>query len=122
MVDAPAAITFGSVAGEPSELKTPASPLATVTTTPASTAASLNCLKTSIAVTSGKGLPPSDSLRTSTWSTVTAYSIAWRILDVRVSSNDPKMSYPAMEAPGAIPSMRTRHAVGGDCGPKLRTL
>ena len=44
MVVAPAEITFGSVAGVPIVLVTPASPLETVTVTPAPTAASLAAL------------------------------------------------------------------------------
>ena len=59
-------MTFGSVAGEPMVLVEPASPLETVTVVPAATAASLNCLVTSIAVTSGNGLEPNDSFSTLT--------------------------------------------------------
>ena len=59
-------MTFGSVAGEPMVLVGPASPVATLTTTPAATAASLNCLVASSAVTSGNGLDPNDSLITLT--------------------------------------------------------
>ena len=72
MVDAPAEITFGSVAGEPMVLVTPASPLDTVTVTPALTAASLASLVRSRLAESGNGLPPNDSLITLTWSTLTA--------------------------------------------------
>jgi hypothetical protein len=70
-VVAPASITFGSVAGEPMVLVDPASPLDTTTVVPAATAASSKALVTSC-VESGIGLPPKDSLSTSTWSTATA--------------------------------------------------
>ncbi len=50
----------------------PPSPLETVTTTPAATAASSNCLTASSEVMSGNGFEPKDSLMTFTWSTVTA--------------------------------------------------
>jgi hypothetical protein len=59
-------MTLGSVAGEPMVLAEPASPLETVTVTPAATAASLNSFITSSAVTSGNGLLPNDSLSTLT--------------------------------------------------------
>ena len=59
-------MTFGSVAGEPMVLVGPASPLETVTVTPAATAASLNCLVASSAVMSGNGLDPNDSFSTLT--------------------------------------------------------
>ena len=65
-------MTFGSVDGEPIVLVTPASPLDTLTTTPAATAASSNCLVASSAVMSGNGLEPKDSLMTFTWSVWTA--------------------------------------------------
>ena len=65
-------MTSGSVAGEPMVLVAPASPVEETTVTPAATAASSNCLVTSSAVTSGKGLLPNDSLSTLTWSVSTA--------------------------------------------------
>ncbi len=71
-MDAPTDSTAGSVDGEPMVLVVPASPLETLTTTPAATAASLNCLVTSSAVTSGNGFEPNDSLITLTWSVSTA--------------------------------------------------
>ena len=68
-MDAPALIRFGSVAGEPIVLVTPASPELTTTVTPAETASSSAILIASSAE-SGKGFPPNDSLRTLTlWPT-----------------------------------------------------
>ncbi len=64
-------MTAGSVAGEPIVLVGPASPLDTVTVTPAATAASSNW-RTASAAVSGIGLPPKDWLSTSTLSTETA--------------------------------------------------
>ena len=72
MVEAPAEITSGSVAGEPMVFVTPASPDDTVTVTPAAVAASSAILVRSRLPSSGKGLLPKDSLRTLTWSTLTA--------------------------------------------------
>src|ERR1700683_2772569 len=89
----------------------PASPLETTTTTPAATAASLNCLTASTTV-SGSGLEPKDSLITFTWSVLTAYSMAWRKLDVVESSFIPNTSSPTRDAPGATPSIRTLQAEG----------
>ncbi len=70
-VVAPTEITFGSVAGEPMVFAVPASPVDTLTTTPALTAASSNSLITSWAV-SGSGLAPNDSFSTLTLSVSTA--------------------------------------------------
>jgi len=66
-----AEITAGSVAGEPMVFAVPASPLETLTTTPALTAASSNSLTTSCAV-SGSAFPPNDSFSTFTLSVSTA--------------------------------------------------
>ena len=63
MVDAPAEMTFGSVAGEPMVLVDPASPEDTSTVTPALTASSSAILVRSRLATSGNGLSPNDSLR-----------------------------------------------------------
>ena len=63
---------FGSVAGLPIVLVVPASPEETVTVVPAATAMSLNSEMALRAAASGIGLPPKDSLMTSTWSVLTA--------------------------------------------------
>ena len=63
---------FGSVDGLPIVLVVPASPEETVTVVPAATAMSLNSEMALRAAASGIGLPPKDSLRTSTWSVLTA--------------------------------------------------
>jgi len=49
---------------------------------------------------------PNDSLITSTWSTVTAQSIAWMKWDANVEVALPKTLRPTRLAPGATPSMR----------------
>ena len=64
-VVAPEAITLGSVDGEPKVPAVPASPVLTTTVTPARTAALLASEIGSFAL-SGNGLPPKDSLITST--------------------------------------------------------
>src|SRR5579872_1644705 len=65
VVDAPALMTSGSVAGEPCVFVTPASPVDATTVTPDATAASLANRVTSL-LKSGKGLPLKDSLITFT--------------------------------------------------------
>src|SRR4051812_8006683 len=64
-------ITFGSLDGEPMVLVVPESPVLATTVTPASTAASSASEIGSLPV-SGNGLPPNDSLMTSTPATFTA--------------------------------------------------
>ncbi len=71
-VEAPAAITFGSVAGVPMVPLMPASPLDTVTVTPAAVAWSLKSEMVSCAPLSGAMLLPNDSFSTSTCATETA--------------------------------------------------
>src|SRR5579864_8564625 len=99
----------------------PASPVETVTTTPAATAASLNCLVTSSAVTSGNGFEPKDSLITLT-PVLTAYSMAWRKLDSVVKLKKLNTFSPTMLAPGATPSMRMLQADGSGWALKFCTL
>ena len=116
---APAAMKLGLVAGEPRVPAVPASPVLTVTVTPAATAASLARLIGSLSG-SGKGLPPNDSLMTSTSSTTTAYSTAWTKLDVVVYPSWLKTLRPTSDAPGAMP--RTRMLQGDGRGrPGLTT-
>ena len=71
-MEPPTEITFGSVEGEPMVLVEPASPVETVTVTPAATAALSNCTVASRALTSGNGFEPNDSFSTLTWSVCTA--------------------------------------------------
>jgi hypothetical protein len=65
MVLAPTPMTLGSVAGDPTVPAVPASPVLDVTVTPAAIAALSAKVIGSFPV-SGYGLPPKDSLRTST--------------------------------------------------------
>ena len=71
LVTAPAEMTFGSTAGEPTVLNGPASPVEATTVTPAATAAS-SASATGSRPSVGYALPPNDSLMTSTLSVVTA--------------------------------------------------
>ncbi len=70
-VVAPTAMRFGSLDGEPMVFAVPASPVETLTTTPALTAASSKILIASAAL-SGSVLPPNDSLSTFTFAVSTA--------------------------------------------------
>ncbi len=65
VVEAPALITFGSVAGDPIVLVTPASPELTTTVTPAAIASSSAIRVASFAV-SGSWFAPNDSFSTCT--------------------------------------------------------
>src|ERR1700690_3395401 len=110
-VVAPAAITLDCVDGEPKVPAVPASPVLTTTVTPARTAASFAREMGSLA-SSGNGLPPKDSLITSTSSCSTAYSMACTKLDVVLGLICEKTFKPTSEAPGAMPRMRILHGDG----------
>ena len=108
---APTLITAGSVAGDARVPAVPASPLLATTVTPACTAASLASVIGSLAL-SGNGLPPNDSLSTSTWSCSTAHSMACTKLEVVVYPRLLKTFSPTSEAPGAMPRIRMLHGDG----------
>src|SRR4030095_4312360 len=63
----------------------------------------------------GEGLAPNDAAITSTWSTITARSIACRKYDVSGCVVCPKTLSATRLAPGATPRTRTLHPGGSGC-------
>src|SRR5215211_7477669 len=101
-------MTSGSTAGEPTVLVGPELPVAATTVTPAATAASFAIATGSspivgYALLPKYGLPPKDSLITSTPATVTAYSTACTSSELNATLLEPNTLRPTSEAPGATP-------------------
>src|ERR1700680_4871091 len=104
----------GSLAGEPMVLVGPESPELATTVMPAATALSLAMATGSFAL-SGNGLPPKDSLRMLTLSTLTAQSMAWTIVESKNPALLPATFITAMLAPGGTPLMRMLQLGGRGC-------
>src|SRR3954468_8475335 len=106
-------MTLSSVAGGDGLEVAPESPLPWEAGIPAGPAASLKRLRRS-RVVSGSVEPPKDSLRMSAWSTVTAQSRPWRIVELN-DPPSPKTFIPISDAPGATPRTVIVQPGGSGC-------